>query len=242
MGDDEPRCSGCQARGSRRPLRPVEPAPFAGTCASGIWGSVSTMSRQRCSGSAWFSSIIRLLRARSYPGEERWTFSAIAGDVTLVGEAIAPDPRQVALASYADTDGSHLSCRNSKTATLRIRLRDPDRGIDATLVASGRGVRVRRSRQARALADSVNGSFERLARRWAVAAGRDPDSWLFPERTLPRGRRAGCPAGGGRCRGLGEGSLLTRPIRRDLPVSTSYAGLGILGDSAMRQDRARTGP
>ncbi len=84
-----------------------------------------------------FSSTPGLLKARSRVGEGSWSFSAEADGVTLEGEATAPDSRQVAVVTYTDTDGSHLWCHNSKMAKLRVRLRDPGHGVDATLVASG---------------------------------------------------------------------------------------------------------
>ncbi|MBM3267267.1 MAG: hypothetical protein FJZ01_06430 [Candidatus Sericytochromatia bacterium] len=84
-----------------------------------------------------FSSALGMLMARSRPGEHAWSFEASAGGATIEGEATAPEPGQVAVVTYTDTDGSHLWCRNSKLASLRIRLRDPARGIDRVLEARG---------------------------------------------------------------------------------------------------------
>ncbi len=82
-----------------------------------------------------FSSVWRLFSAESKFGEGKWVFSANFKGVSIEGEATAPDSRQVALVQYTDTDGSSLWCRNSKLSDLRIRIVDPEHGIDRILLA-----------------------------------------------------------------------------------------------------------
>ncbi|MCC6273036.1 MAG: hypothetical protein IT572_06175 [Deltaproteobacteria bacterium] len=82
-----------------------------------------------------FSSVWRLFSAKSEFGEGKWVFGAKHRGVRIEGEARAPAPRQVAVVQYTDTDGSSLWCKNSKLSDLTVRIVDPRRGIDRTLVA-----------------------------------------------------------------------------------------------------------
>lgn len=84
-----------------------------------------------------FSSTWKIAAARSEIAEGRWTFATEAGGITLEGEACVPDPGQVALVTYTDTDGSLQWCRNTKRARLHLRLRDPTGGLDLELISSG---------------------------------------------------------------------------------------------------------
>lgn len=83
-----------------------------------------------------FRSPLGMLLNQSEYSRDRWVFSARNGDVRLSGEARSPD--NVALVEYTDTDGSHLWCYNSKLSDLEVRIEDPNRGLDRTLVSSGR--------------------------------------------------------------------------------------------------------
>ncbi len=82
-----------------------------------------------------FASVRVLLATKNEISPERWTFEARQGDRLLSGEALAPKQESVAIVTYTDPDGSLRYCRNSKLATLRIRLVAP--GIDRAFTASG---------------------------------------------------------------------------------------------------------
>ncbi len=77
-----------------------------------------------------------LLLNHSEYSRDHWVFHAQNDGVTLTGEARSP--MNVALVEYADTDGSHLWCYNSKLSDVEIRIQDPARGLDRTLKSTGR--------------------------------------------------------------------------------------------------------
>ncbi|MBI6546887.1 MAG: hypothetical protein HY692_08840, partial [Cyanobacteria bacterium NC_groundwater_1444_Ag_S-0.65um_54_12] len=84
-----------------------------------------------------FCSSIKLAMARSTFGAGRWVFAVKARGVSLAGEVIAPADDQLAIVEYTDTDASRLWCRNSKLASVRLKLHDPKHGIDREFVANG---------------------------------------------------------------------------------------------------------
>jgi hypothetical protein len=89
-------------------------------------------------GHTWrFTSTWRMFAATHTFSPGVWTFRTRSGGATLEGEVRAPDATRIAWIGYTDTDDSRLWCANSKLGCLRLRLRDPGRGIDRTLVATG---------------------------------------------------------------------------------------------------------
>ncbi len=82
-----------------------------------------------------FSGFWKLTSASSCYGNGKWQFKTQANGVSLSGELIADDPTTVALVEYRDPDNTPLWCRNSKLASLKLHLQDPNKNIDKVFIA-----------------------------------------------------------------------------------------------------------
>ncbi len=83
-----------------------------------------------------FSSLRHWRSTRTTWGTGHWQFAAEHDGVRIEGELTAPDPAQVALVAYTDTDASALWCANSKRAALTLHVHDTRTGARQTLRSS----------------------------------------------------------------------------------------------------------
>lgn len=83
-----------------------------------------------------FHGPVQIFKTSSKFNRTRWTFNADNGDARIVGEAEAAG--DLAVVRYIDTDGRDVWCHNTKLGNLRLQLKDRQRGIERTLISTGR--------------------------------------------------------------------------------------------------------
>lgn len=69
------------------------------------------------------NSLLEGLRNETFETETGWGFRARFGELAAEGECVSP-PDMTAEVGYTDLDGRRLTCRNSKTGTVRLKLSD----------------------------------------------------------------------------------------------------------------------